>query len=185
VTSTASRRAAAMIAGRKADAARRSHRVLQAITAAVTAGDDITPASIARRAGVDRSFLYRHPDLLAQIHAAQTQPATGRSDSQTATGESLRADLAAAQERAARQAARVCQLERKLSELLGQQAWREFGLGAPADIDALNQKITHLEQHVTDLRLQLERKDEDLQAARAANRELMTQLNISVPAPRR
>ncbi len=33
--------------------------------------------------------------------------------------------------------------------------------------------------------LQLERKDEDLQAARAANRELMTQLNVSLPAQRR
>jgi predicted nucleic acid-binding Zn-ribbon protein len=68
---------------------------------------------------------------------------------------------------------------------LGQQAWRESGLGAAADIDALNQKITHLEQHVTDLRLQLEQKDQDLQAARAANRELMTQLNATIPAPRR
>ena len=64
-------------------------------------------------------------------------------------------------------------------------AWRESGLGAPADIDALSQKITHLEQHVTDLRLQLERADDDLQAARAANRELMTQLNASPAAPRR
>ena len=185
MTSATSRRAEAMIAGRKADAARRSQRVLQAITAAVTAGDDITPGSIARHAGVDRSFLYRHPDLLAQIHAAQTRPAAGRGDSQTATRESLRADLAAAQERTARQAARLTQLERKLSDLLGQQAWRESGLGAPADIDALNQKITHLEQHVTDLRLQLEQKEQDLQAARAANCELMTQLNATIPAPRR
>jgi len=44
---------------------------------------------------------------------------------------------------------------------------------------------TAVEQHVTDLRLQLERKDEGLQAARAANRELMTQLNVSLPAQRR
>src|SRR5579875_2065781 len=69
----------------------------------------------------------------------------------------------AAQERTVRQAARISQLQRKLSEMLGQPAWRESGLGAPADIDALNQKITHLEQHVTDLRLQLELADDDLQ----------------------
>jgi hypothetical protein len=183
MNSTASRRAEAMIAGRKADTSRRCQRVLHALAAAVSAGDDITPGSIARRAGVDRSFLYRHPDLLAHIHATQTRvPAAGSGSA--VTSESLRADLAAAQERASRQAARICQLEHKLSELLGQQAWRDSGLGAPADIDALNQKITHLQQHVTELRLQLERKDEDLQAARAANRELMTQLNASVPAPR-
>ncbi len=184
MSSTASQRAEAMIAGRKADTSRRCQRTQHALAAAVSAGEDITPGSIARRAGVDRSFLYRHPDLLAQIHAAQTRiPAA--STGLAVTSESLRADLAAAQERTARQAARIRQLEHKLSELLGQQAWRDSGLGAPADIDALNQKITHLKQHVTDLRLQLERKDEDLQAARAANRELMTQLNVSLPAQRR
>jgi hypothetical protein len=183
VTSTASRRAEAMIAGRKADTSRRCQRVLRAIAEAASTGEDVTPGSIARRAGVDRSFLYRHPDLLAHIHAAQARSLTAGSGP-AVTSESLRADLAAAQERATRQAARICQLERKLSEVLGQQAWRDSGLGAPADIDALNQKITHLEQHVTDLRLQIETKNEELHAARAANRELMTQLNMSVPVPR-
>ena len=74
-------------------------------------------------------------------------------------------------------AARIHHLEKRLSEALGDQAWRESGLGAPADIDALSQKITHLEQQVLDLKLQLEERDEDLAAARAATRELMTQLN--------
>ena len=61
--------------------------------------------------------------------------------------------------------------------MLGEQAWRESGLGAPADIDTLTQKITHLEQQAADLQLQLEERDEELTAARAANRELMAQLN--------
>jgi carbon monoxide dehydrogenase subunit G len=39
--------------------------------------------------------------------------------------------------------------------------------------------ITHLEQQVTDQRLQLEERDEELAAARAANRELMAQLNAA------
>jgi hypothetical protein len=47
----------------------------------------------------------------------------------------------------------------------------------PADIDALNQKITHYEQQAADLRLQLEDRDDELSAARAANRELITRLN--------
>ena len=89
----------------------------------------------------------------------------------------MQADLLAARERAARLAARVRQLEGRLSQMLGQQAWHESGLGAPADIDALQQKITHLEQQAIDLRLQLEERDQDLNAARAANRELMTQIN--------
>jgi len=183
VNGTPRSRAEAITAARKADTSRRRQRVLQALAASVSAGDDITPGGIARRAGVHRSFLYRHPDLLAEIHTAQSQPPAVRGARHDApTRESLQADLAAAHERASRQAAHIRQLERKLSALLGQQAWHESGLGAPADIDALNQKIAHLEQHVTDLRLQLERNDEDLHAARAANRELMTQLNLSVPA---
>ena len=91
----------------------------------------------------------------------------------------MHADLLAARERAARLAARVRQLEGRLSQMLGQQAWHESGLGAPADIDALQQKITHLEQQAIDLRLQLEERDQDLNAARAANRELMTQINTA------
>src|ERR1035441_6061943 len=89
----------------------------------------------------------------------------------------LQADLLAAHERALRLPARTRQLEKRLSEALGEQAWRESGLGAPADIDALHQKITHLEQQAADLQLQLDERDQDLNAARAANRELMTQLN--------
>jgi hypothetical protein len=57
----------------------------------------------------------------------------------------LQADLLAARERADRLTARVHQRKHRLSQMLGQQAWHESGLGAPADIDALQQKITHLE----------------------------------------
>ena len=93
------------------------------------------------------------------------------------TRASLQADLLAAHERAVRLSTRVQHLEKRLSEALGDQAWRESGLGPPADVDALSQKITSLEQQVTDLRLQLEERDDDLAASRATNRELMTQLN--------
>ncbi|HTQ90709.1 MAG TPA: hypothetical protein VMK84_14595 [Streptosporangiaceae bacterium] len=92
---------------------------------------------------------------------------------------SLQADLLAAHERSIRLSARISQLEQRLSDALGEQAWRESGLGAPADIDALGQKITHLEQQAADLRLRLEERDDELAAARAANRELMTRLNHS------
>jgi hypothetical protein len=64
---------------------------------------------------------------------------------------------------------------------LGEQAWHESGLGVPADIDALNQKISHLEQQTVELRLQLEERDQDLAAARAANCELIAQLNTAAP----
>jgi chromosome segregation ATPase len=97
------------------------------------------------------------------------------------TRASLKADLLAAQQRCTRMAARTQQLEKRLSQLLGEQAWRATGLGAPTEIDQLQQRIVTLEQQVVDARLQLEERDQDLAAARAANRELMTRLNVSQP----
>jgi hypothetical protein len=167
--------------GRQADSARRRQRVIAAINRASAGGTEISVSSIARSASVDRTFLYRHRDLLAQVHALEAAPpaATGGTPGPAVTRESLQADLLAAHERAARLTTRIQQLEKRLSETLGEQAWRESGLGAPADIDALTQKITYLEQQAIDLRLQLEERDDDLAAARAANRELMAQLNAS------
>jgi hypothetical protein len=175
----------AMRKGRQADSARRRQRVLAALDRAAAAGTEISASGIARAAGVDRSFLYRHRDLLEKIHAAEAAPPpAGETAGPAVTRASLQADLLAAHERALRLAATIRQLEQRLSGALGEQAWRESGLGAPADIDALNQKITHLEQQAADLRLQLSDRDDDLAAARTANRELITQLNQPAAARR-
>ena len=174
----ASPRTGAMTKGRQADSARRRQRVIAALNKAVRDGAEISVSGIARAAGVDRAFFYRHRDLLAQLHALEaTPPAAGDSNGPGVSRASLQTDLLAAGERAARLHSRVRQLENRLSETLGEQAWREAGLGTPADIDALNQKIIHLEQQAIDLRLQLEEQGDELAAARATNRELMTQLN--------
>ena len=170
-------RSTAMTQGRRADSARRRQRVLKALNDATNQGDQISVSGIARRAGVDRSFFYRHRDLLEQIHAAEAQPSNSPGVGPAVSRTSLQADLANAHQRAVRLAARVRQLEQRLSEALGEQAWHESGLGVPDDIDRLKQQIGTLEQHTIDLRLQLEERDDDLAAARAANRELMAQLN--------
>jgi hypothetical protein len=176
-------RDAAMRKGRQADSARRRQRVIAAINKASADGAEISVSSIARAASVDRTFLYRHRDLLAQVHALESAPpaAAGHEPGPAVTRASLQADLLAAHERSARLTARIQQLEKRLSESLGEQAWRESGLGSPPGIDELTRKITHLEQQTTDLRLQLEERNDDLAAARAANRELMAQLNTGCP----
>jgi len=169
-----------MLAGRQADSARRRQRVTAALDRAAANGEEISVSGTARAAGVDRTFLYRHPDLLARLHALEAAPPAAPGTSGPAvTRASLQADLLAAQERAARTAAHVRQLEHRLSDALGEHAWRQSGLGAPADIDALTCKITGLEQQVIDLRMQLDERDQDLAAARAANRELMAQINTT------
>lgn len=176
---TDTRPATAMIDGRRADSARRRQRVLTAVGDAITNGEEISVSGIACRAGVDRTFVYRHRDLLEQIHAAQAQPRTTAGAGPAVTRASLQADLLAAQQRCARMAARTQQLEKRLSELLGEQTWQASGLGAPDDIEQLKQRIVFLEQQTVDLRLQLDERDQELAAARAANRELMTRLNAS------
>lgn len=179
MTADTSSNTAAMTAGRRADTLRRRERVLNVLNEATTRGQEISVSTIARQAGIDRTFLYRHRDLLERVHAAETQPANTSGIGPVVSRASLQADLLAAHERAVRLAARVQHLERRLSASLGEQAWRESGLGAPADIDGLNQRIVALEQHVVDVRLQLEERTQDLAAARATNRELMTQLNTA------
>ena len=169
----------ALMKGRQADSARRRQRVLATLDRAAADGAEISVSGIARAAAVDRTFIYRHRDLLEKIHALEAGPPAGGGPGPAVTRASLQADLLAAHERAVRLNTRVRQLEKRLSEALGEQAWRESGLAAPADIDALNQKITQLEQQAIDLRLQLEEQGEDLAAARAANRELMAQLNTT------
>ena len=171
-----------MARGRQADSARRRQRVIKAINEASGSGGELSASVIARAAGVDRTFLYRHPDLLAQIHLAQERPAAAENGGPAASRASLQADLANAQGQIGRQAARVRQLEAKLSQMLGEQAWRESGLGAPEDIGKLKRRITELEQEAVGLARQLEERGEELDAARAANREMITQLNA---APRK
>ncbi|MFJ9250320.1 hypothetical protein [Streptomyces sp. NPDC101776] len=74
-------------------------------------------------------------------------------------------------------AVRVRQLEKRLSEKLGETAWQESGLGASPDIDQLQGCITMLEQDLADIRGLLYERTEELDAARAANRELTRALN--------
>ena len=163
--------------GRRADSVRRRQRVLNALNEAIAESEEISVSGVARRAGVDRSFLYRHRDLLEKIHARESNQPNEAGAGPSVSRASLHADLLNAQERSVRLAARVHQLEQRLSGALGEQAWHESGRGAPDDIDHLNHRIDTLEQHTVELRLQPEERNQDLDAARVANRELMTQLN--------
>ncbi|WP_331725062.1 DUF6262 family protein (plasmid) [Streptomyces jietaisiensis] len=168
-----------MIEGKRADSARRRERVIKALDTALRTGADITVSGLARTARVDRSFLYRHRDLLERVHTAANTPVQeGRLAAVSRA--SLQADLANALERNTRLAARVRQLENRLSEQLGERAWSESGLGAPPDIDQLQRRIALLEQQLAQKGGELEDRIDELEAARAANRELTRALNQSV-----
>lgn len=136
-------------------------------------------SAIARAAGVDRTFLYRHPDLLALLHSAAAEPSPQAPGASAAivSRASLQVDFAHAQARNARLAARIQLLEKRLSSELGEQAWHESGLGAAADIDELQRRLSRVEQDNVDLRAALEESQADLAAAREANRALTRTLN--------
>lgn len=169
-----------MIEGRRADSARRRERVLKALDAALRAGEDVTVASLARAARVDRTFLYRHRDLLERVHAAAADPPLEGRQAAVSRA-SLQADLANALERNTRLQTRVRQLEKRLSEVMGESAWADSGLGAPVDVDQLQRRIVHLEQQLGDMRGELGDRTDELDAARAANRELTRALNQPRP----
>ncbi|MFI7140062.1 DUF6262 family protein [Streptomyces massasporeus] len=174
-----------MIEGKRADSSRRRDRVLKALDAALRTGGDITVSGLARAARVDRSFLYRQRDLLERVHAAANTPVQeGRLAAVTRA--SLQADLANALERNMRLTAQVRQLEKRLSAQLGEQAWSESGLGTPPDIDQLQRRIAMLEQELAEKSGELEERTEELEAARAANRELTRAVNqpcAAAPTP--
>jgi hypothetical protein len=68
-------------------------------------------------------------------------------------------------------------LEHRLSAELGQHVWERTGIGAPADIDGLQARILDLEQQVLDLKIRLDERADELEAARSANRELTKIVN--------
>jgi cell division protein FtsB len=105
------------------------------------------------------------------------QPWPGTTAGAQVSRKSLLADVANLTARNGRLAAHITRLERCLTEALGQTTWETSGLGAPADIETLTRRTTELEQQILDLRAVLAVRDEDLEAARADNRELMDQLN--------
>jgi hypothetical protein len=59
-----------MAEGRRSETRRRRQRVITALDRAAAEGTEIGVSTIARAAAVDRSFLYRHRDLLEKIHAS-------------------------------------------------------------------------------------------------------------------
>lgn len=67
---------------------------------------------------------------------------------------------------------------------MGEQAWRESGLGAPAEQEELQRQVSRLEQANTELLARLEERNAELEAARAANREPTRALNQKGAADR-
>jgi Family of unknown function (DUF6262) len=174
--------AESLIAARRRDSTRRRQRVLSALDQVAAAGQEISVSAVARAAGVDRSFLYRHHDLRAQIHAHAAVPENNPA-STTASKQSLLADLANLREQNQRLRKQNTDLTARLSEVLGEEVFRASGIGRTDETETLRSRAGQLEQQVLDLRQELEERTDDLHASRAANRDLMTLANRKPAGP--
>jgi len=173
--------AEALTLARRLDSTRRRQRVLSALDKLTNAGEEISVSAVARAAGVDRSFLYRHHDLRAQILecAAQAQPDASMPRTTQVSRQSMLADLANSRAQSGRLRRQNSKLAERLSEALGEEVFRASGLGGPAadETEALRRQVADLEQTVLDLRQQVEERTDELEAARTTNRDLMAELN--------
>lgn len=164
------------IDGRRADSACRRERVVK--------------ASMRRgHHGLrHRSRRPRRPGFpLSPWRPPRTRPCRGRTPVEeglrrsAVSRASLQTDLAHALSRNSRLASRVKVLEQRLSTAFGEQVREESGLGASVDVDHLQRRISTLEQELAERNRELEKRAEELEAARQANRELTRALNQASP----
>ena len=168
----------ALAEARRRDVDHRRQRVRQALAEMRAQADQITISSVAARARVHRSFIHRHHDLRAAVIAAAEDPPTSSpARAATVSRRSLLADNANLRERNRRLEHHAHALEQRLSELLGTQISQRTGLGPPADLTTLREQADTLRQQALDLRRTLEEREEELAAAREANRRMMAELN--------
>lgn len=65
-----------------------------------------------------------------------------------------------------------------MSEVLGAEVLRASGVGGDEGDTALKERLSELEQQLLDCRRDLRDREDELAAARTANRGLMTTLNV-------
>ncbi|MGH9088795.1 MAG: DUF6262 family protein [Acidimicrobiales bacterium] len=192
--STALRRA------RRADSRTKRQRAAEALSSMEASGEAVTFPAVARRAGVSVSLLYADSEISTRIAIARDRQRQAGPDRawrlparSLVTEQSLRTELANSKERARRLAEEVTVLRERLSRHLGAGADIARGDAISPLLEQLEQRAAELEadnqrQAVRIAQLETEARElaETIQAARALNRELMSELNRKAghqPAP--
>jgi predicted RNase H-like nuclease (RuvC/YqgF family) len=188
---------AALRRARRQDSGAKRHRAAEALTVMEKEGGPISFPGVARRAGVSVSLLYADTTLSSAIATArdrQRQAGPERAWRLPArslvTEQSLRAELANAKERARRLAEEVAILRERLTRHLGAGADIARGEALSPLLDQLEQRNAELEsdnhrqqKRIRQLENDTRELNENLDAARAVNRELISELNRKAPAP--
>jgi hypothetical protein len=180
---------------RRRDGQIKRQQATQVLQAMIETGEPITFPAVARRAGVSVTLLYADKSLAAGIaQARDRQRQAGRDRAwrlpvrALVTEQSLRADLANAKDQVRRLTEEVRLLRARLARDLGADADVARGRSASPLIDQIEQRAAELETDNNSLRLRVEQLQREtreladsLDAARAMNRELMSELNRPSP----
>jgi chromosome segregation ATPase len=176
---------------RRQDGRIKRQRALEAITVMESTGEPVSFPAVARQAGVSVSLLYADAELAGRIAAARDrQRQAGRDRAwqlparSLVTVQSLRAELANAKDQARRLSEEVTLLRERLGRELGAAADVARGRALAPALDELEQRAAELEaenhrqrERVAQLEADSSELAETLEAARAMNRELMSELN--------
>jgi len=169
-----------LITLRRLDSTDKTRRVIAALNATLGAGESLTIATLARRAGVSRRFIYDHPELRAEAEQRSAEAADRHAGASSAsprvTVVSLRADLANAKATNHRLDTELGALRRRLGQLLGQDALADLDQ-VTVNASVTGTRLTQLEQSLFEAGEELARRTEELDAARQINRELIGRLN--------
>lgn len=158
-------------------------RVIAVTRSLLERGDEPAMAEIARRAEVSRNFLYkpevRHA-IATEVQAAGEQLSARLTASSRVTAASLRAELENYKAQNGRLREQVRQLEAKLSKVLGEAILDELPLDdhpGPGTEARLQERVEQLQNDALELRDALADREDQLEAVRTINRELVTQQN--------
>ena len=129
---------------------------------------------VARHAGVSRQFLYGDKELRAAVERARREPpAVPPTQATTTDTDGLLTDLLLAREEITRLRAESTKLKAKLVECAASAVLD----GQDEALRNLTTRNAELVRENAELRRQLARAHQDLDATRATNRDLMTELN--------
>jgi cell division protein FtsB len=182
---------AALARARRHDSRTKRVRARHALQEMIAAGQQITFAAVARHARVSVSLLYADADLAAAVADARDrqrqaglQRTWGLPTRSLVTEQSLRADLANTHEQLRQLHNDNTALHQRLERSLGTDADAARGRAITPLLDQLEDRAAQLEadnhklrRRITDLEAELRDANDSLQAARAANRDLMNMLN--------
>jgi hypothetical protein len=176
---TAGQRIATLKRARAEDAVRKRQYVADAIQNLTDNGSRVTFELVARRAGVSRQFLYGDKELRAAVENARRQaPVSPRpAIAVHADTAELQTDLLLTREEITRLRTENNKLKTKLIE----RAASSVLDGHDEAVRTLTARSAELVRENADLRRQLTQTHEDLDAAKATNRDLMTALNRPRP----